>query len=355
MARKPATTDNPPVIVTAEDTPGLPALVETANQLALEHQQRQNATRALAEQIGYQLPVDSADPELIVRDIAANMRRSVDACLEIGKGLLVLKEACEHGEFIPFVEKLGIEKRLAQRFMSAAIKFSKAALTPLLKAAQTQTKLLELLVLDDEQIEELELTGQTGELALDDVATMSVKELRTAVRKARQKEETTDRLLEQKNTKLDELDAALTHRVKNTPPDVIGQEIRKDASSYAYEAEAILRGKLRAAFAALTEHSDASGIPHDDFMAGLLCQIEVAVKTLRGEFGVKSIPDGDETPEWMRPGADEATEAQLAQQMAAAGWKRDEQGRMAPTASEPPPEPQRENTASVTPIRRGKK
>jgi hypothetical protein len=356
MARKPAKTNNPPVIVTAADTPGLPALVETTNQLALEMARRQTATRALAERIGYQLPVDSAEPELIARDIAANMHRSVEACLEIGKGLLVLKEACERGQFMKYVEKLGFEHRLANQFMKAAIKFGKWTSTSTLgKTITSQTKLLELLVLDDEQIEELELTGQTGELALDDVATMSVKELRTAVRKARQQEETNDRLLEAKNTKIDELDAALTHRVKNTSPDKEGQEIRKDAALYAFETEAILRGKLFAAFAALAEHAEKHGIPHDEFMAGLVCQIEVAVKALRGEFGIKSAPDGDETPEWLRPGAEDAVEAALAQQMEAAGWTVDEQGRRMPPASPPPEETPTESTASVTSIKRGKK
>jgi phosphotransferase system HPr-like phosphotransfer protein len=355
MARKPTRTDNPPSIVTEADTPGLPALVETTHQLALEREQRRAATRALAERIGYQLPVDSAEPELIARDIAANMHRSVEACLEIGKGLLVLKEACEHGEFLSFVEKLGLEYRLAARFMQAARKFSNVSTsTHLLKAINSQCKLLELLVLDDEQIEELELTGQTGELALDDVATMSVKELRTAVRKARQKEESTGRLLEAKNAKIDELDAALNHRVKNMPSDEVGQEIRRDAALYAFEAEAILRGKLFAAFTALSEHAEKHGLPHDEFMSGLVCQIEVALKALRGEFGIKTAPDGDETPEWLRPGAYEAAEAEFAQQMAAAGWTVDAQGRRMPPAS-PLPEETHEETAPILPIKHGKK
>lgn len=163
------------------------------------------AIRLLASRIGYQLPGDGIDPDLIQRDIAANMRRSVEACLEVGRGLRVLKEACEHGQFSARLDVLGIDKHVASRFMQSAVKFSKLPSTATLRAIGNQTKLFEMLVLDDEQIEELELTGTTGELSLDDIASMSVKELRTALREARQQAESTDRILAEKNRKIDDL------------------------------------------------------------------------------------------------------------------------------------------------------
>ena len=305
MARKPQQTENTAVVVTDADTPALPAMREAANRLAVMHEERQATVRAIAAQLGYQLPADCTDPDLIQRDIAANMRRSVEACLEVGRGLRVLKEACEHGQFISRIDSLGIEVRVAQKFMASAAKFSNAASTPLLKAAGNQTKLFEMLVLDDEQIEELELTGQTGELKLDDIATMSVKELRASLRETRENAEAQSRLLADKNAKIDELAAKLTTkkpRVHTPPPDVEGQEIRKEASQFAFEAESVVRGKLRAAFQSLAEHAEKHGMAHDDFMAGLLCQVEVSIKQLRGEFGVKEAPDGEEVPDWLRGG-----------------------------------------------------
>lgn len=157
--------------------------IQASNTLAAAIRETDTRTRAVAIQLGYQLPADCTDPDLIQRDIAANMRRSVEACLQVGMGLRVLKEACAHGEFEARLDALGIEHRVAQKFMQSARKFSKAPTSALLGAAGTQNRLFEMLVLDDEQIEELELTGQTGELSLDDVATMSVKELRAALRK----------------------------------------------------------------------------------------------------------------------------------------------------------------------------
>lgn len=185
MGRKPnAITPlaEPPVM----NDDALQASSSALTTLSVQVNAHETAVRQLALRVGYMLPADCTDPDLIQRDIAANMRRSVEACLEVGRGLAVLKQACEHGQFIPRLNALGIEASIAQRFMQAAIKFSNTASTQLLSAAGNQTKLFELLVLDDDQVDELEQTGQTGGLALDDVASMSVKELREALRKERE-------------------------------------------------------------------------------------------------------------------------------------------------------------------------
>ncbi|AQZ99063.1 hypothetical protein B5M06_13190 [Comamonas kerstersii] len=49
---------------------------------------------------------------------------------------------------------------MAQKFMQSALKFSKASTSTLLKSVDSQSKLFEMLVLDDEQIDELALTGE---------------------------------------------------------------------------------------------------------------------------------------------------------------------------------------------------
>lgn len=182
------------------------AELQALDALAVGADQQQARVRAVAFRVGYQLPGDCIDPDLIQRDVAANMRRSVEACLEVGRGLAVLREACGHGQFLARLEVLGLERTVATRFILAASKFSNVATSQhLTKAIGTQSKLLEMLVLDDEQIDELALTGQTGELSLDDVSTMSVKELRAAVRELRNQKQAQQRLLDDKNKKLDEL------------------------------------------------------------------------------------------------------------------------------------------------------
>jgi len=183
-------------------------------ELAVFNAQLDTTVRAVALQIGYQLPADCTDPDLIQRDISANMRRSVEACLEVGRGLAVLKAACGHGNFIARLDVLGIEPRVAQKFTQVAIKLSNAPTSAhLIKAIGNQSKLFEMMVLDDEQLEELELTGQTGELHLDKIATMSVKELRAALREARADAAATDRVLEQKSSTITQLQKDLSREI----------------------------------------------------------------------------------------------------------------------------------------------
>lgn len=196
---------------------------QATQELVAFNAQLETNVRAVAAQIGYQLPADCTDPDLIQRDISANMRRSVEACLEVGRGLAVLKAACGHGNFMARLDVLGIDKYVASRFMQSATKFSKLpSNATLTKAIGNQTKLFEMLVLDDEQIEELELTGQTGDLHLDEIATMSVKELRAALREAKEEakadNDALNAVIRKKDEKINSLDKQL-HKHQNRAAD----------------------------------------------------------------------------------------------------------------------------------------
>jgi molybdopterin converting factor small subunit len=243
MARKTSEAKPESHELTAEQTPGLTRAAATiAEGHALTAQLDANV-RAVAAQIGYQLPADCTDPDLIQRDISANMRRSVEACLEVGRGLAVLKTACGHGNFVARLDVLGMDRFVAAKFMQAATKFSNVSSTAhLTKAIGNQTKLFEMLVLDDEQLEELELTGQTGELHLDEIATMSVKELRAALREAKADAEAKDQVLAEKNQKLDELDKKLRKRkeVELVPWDERVGDLNGELSMIALGVEELL-------------------------------------------------------------------------------------------------------------------
>lgn len=269
---------------------------QAANQLALITRETDTRVRAVAQQLGYQLPADATDPDLIQRDIGANMRRSVEACLEVGRGLAVLKAACEHGNFIARLDVLGIDRKVAAKFMQSAAKFSNVSSTRHLTAAiGNQTKLFEMLVLDDEQIEELELTGQTGELHLDDVATMSVKELRAALREAKAEKEAGDKLLEKKNQQIDRLERA-NERIAKLPPDEELEKLQQEATTHLLAAQGAIRGQLRAALIALQNHAD----DNSSFMAGMVGQLMSDLVILRDEFNLPSSVAGDARPEWQQ-------------------------------------------------------
>lgn len=167
----------------------------------------------------------------------------------------------------------------------------------------------------------------------EDLIAKHAKEKESLTQRAEEAEanlEARSRVLEDKNSKIDQLTeevAKVKKRVKALPPADVGEEIRKEVTMLAAQAEVGIRA-MRAGLQALADHTEAHGIDHGDFTAGLICQLELTLRQLRGEFDVKTAPDGDDIPEWMRPGASEAAAARVAADMAAAGWKRDADGRM---------------------------
>ncbi|NMZ73424.1 hypothetical protein HBO32_09965 [Pseudomonas nitroreducens] len=306
MARQPRTIDAPAEPEHLDQA----ALLEHQHQVARLTNEQDATVRAIAVQLGYQLPADCTDPDLIQRDIATNMRRSVEACLEVGRGLQVLKAACPHGDFVARLDSLGMERTVAHRFMTAAVKFSSGKSKPLLAAIDSQTKLFEMLVLDDEQLEELELTGQTGELTLDDISTMSVKELRRALRDSRDSIEAKDRVLADKSAKITSLETALAKKPKVivVQPEEEAIQLRQEVVAEAYEVEGRLQGTLRKAFTDLAELGARTGEDHRAFKASLVRNLEVTLMAIRSEFHLPELHP-DELPTWHKLlGLDEMAE-----------------------------------------------
>lgn len=145
--------------------------------------------------------------------------------MELGKRLLILKEMTPHGEFNKRMEMLNFTPRMAQKFMSAVLKFSKTNSSSLLQKAGNQTKLLELLALDDDDIDVIEQGGSIGEVSLDTIETMSVRELKAALREAKKAVESKDQdlqakdqVIQKKDQKANELDEKLTKL--NSPAEI---------------------------------------------------------------------------------------------------------------------------------------
>lgn len=161
----------------------------------------------LATQLGYKgaLTVGALEDE-----IRFYQQRTVEACLELGKRLLLLKEMTPHGEFLKRIAMLNIHDRTARRFMSASLKFNKTDNLSIIQSAGNQSKLLELLVLDDDEVKVLEEGGSIGDITLDEIETMTASELRKALRDAKADSQAKDNIIKKKDEKLNELDAELT-------------------------------------------------------------------------------------------------------------------------------------------------
>ena len=133
-------------------------------------------TAALAQELGYQgaLTVGTLEDE-----IRFYQRRTVEAILETGKRLLLLKEITPRGEFQQRVELLGFGYRTAARFMQAAAKTAKSANLALLSAqVKSSSAFLELVTHDDDVLENLQ--------EMDDIDRLSASQLRERLRQAEQ-------------------------------------------------------------------------------------------------------------------------------------------------------------------------
>lgn len=157
----------------------------------------EQAERALvvAREVGYDgsMTVGGLEDE-----IRFYQRRTVEAILETGKRLLVLKELSPHGEFGTRVELLGFSARTAQRFMQAAAKTAKSAnLAHLSSQIKSASAFLELVTHDDDVLEGLQ--------EMDDIDRMSATELRKAIREMQKDHAATEQVLASKDKKINEL------------------------------------------------------------------------------------------------------------------------------------------------------
>lgn len=198
------------------------------NALIVLNEQNNANIQALAAQLGYD---GSLEVGALEDEIRFYQRRTVEACLELGKRLLLLKEMTPHGEFKQRLELMGFAERTAQRFMQAALKTSKSAtVAHLAKQSDHSGKFLELITLDDEELTELTEGGSARGISLDNISTMSVTELRKALRDAKADAEAKDTLLAKKDEKINSLDAELTKRNQLTPDgSLVEQQAREQA------------------------------------------------------------------------------------------------------------------------------
>ncbi|AIA72725.1 conserved hypothetical phage-related protein [Pectobacterium atrosepticum SCRI1043] len=253
-------------------------------------------------QFGDSLPYER---DRIVHEARFYMVQSAEAMLEAGKRLVILKENEPHGEFIEIVENsLGIATRIAQKMMQASLKFLSPTLASNAKALSHlgKTKLYELMLEDDEDLAELADGGTVAGMTLDDIGRMTCRELKAALREARETNTAQQRVLTDKNQKIDDLTTKLDKksRIQPPPPDQEAEKLRKEVSAIAYEAEAAITVRLHTAFSTLTAFTSDNNVePPYDFMAGLVCQIERALHHIRDVFDLEAAPTGSERPTWL--------------------------------------------------------
>ncbi|CAH3656625.1 hypothetical protein AI2615V1_2768 [Enterobacter cloacae] len=256
----------------------------------------------IMQQFGDGLPYER---DRIVHETRFYMAQSAEAMLEAGRRLTILKECEPHGEFEAIVrEELGIPERTAQRLMQASIKFMNPQLqakAPTL-ALLGKSKLFELMTEDDDELAELADGGTVAGLTLDDVERMSCRELKAALREARETNSAQQRVLADKNEKIDALSTKLEKKSRIQPPkpDEEVKKLRAEVTALSTEAESAITVRLFSAFETLCAYCAENQIDTPkDFMAGLVCELEYAARSLRSTFDLPDTPTGNAAPAWL--------------------------------------------------------
>lgn len=198
MGRKPLTD------TTSEEAQAMDLVAQSVN--AKENRKLEINSRFLETGETYNLHVCMEKARMYQDQMASGM-------LGLGAQLLLMKENEVHGNFMAAIEQLGLSVRSADYAMAAADKFGSS---PTL-ANLGSSKLKALTVLDDDSVAHLAEGEEVEGLGTaDDIAKMSVRELRAALRKEKQErqEERTalEEVVRKKESTISELEMEVAGR-----------------------------------------------------------------------------------------------------------------------------------------------
>ncbi len=143
---------------------------------------------------------EARQPSDIEQECRQFIQQTALTCIELGKRLCFLKSIIQHGEWLPTLKRIGIGTRIAQHMMRAAICFlSIAGGLRIVEAAKSKTKLLELLVLDDDEVEAMALGLEVRGITMEALPGMTVAKLRETIKANAPEQTETERLLAEKD------------------------------------------------------------------------------------------------------------------------------------------------------------
>lgn len=268
-------------------------LPEDAQQMEVLHARQS----ALVEQFGDGLPWHPDHYEAAIR---GELRRGCESFLRAGRYLLVARECALHGEWQGLLDRLGIARDQAWRMMEAARRVSAlpnvARAQHLIEVSGSQSKLIELLSLPEDQFTELAERGSTGELALDDVESMTRDELRAAVREARAdadaKDQRITKLSDDLNKEHEKLSKA-QRKWKSATPDerlLILQNAVSDAEAAIVADLGSAKNGLRASVDLLVAHCQENDLECSVFLGDMFGRLLRAVRMVRDNQDDISVP-----------------------------------------------------------------
>lgn len=110
-------------------------------------------------------------------------------------------------------------------------------------------------------------------------------------------------VLSKKNAELDRTKQDLEkakRRIETMSADDAAKELRQEVVGIAFEAEADISGKLRAAFESLEQHATETGNDHRAFQAQLIAHLQRLLGDLITEFQLPDVGEEEEDFTWMQ-------------------------------------------------------
>jgi hypothetical protein len=280
----------------------------------------------IANQYGYS---GSIAPDVLEENIRQSSQRIGMEMIAIGASLKMLKLQCGHGEFMTRVERAGFNKYSAFKMMTVAEKFSNVATSQLLEG-MGKSQITELaLGMDKDEVDQLMSGEEVRGITADDVRLMTVRELREALQ-AKDKEiadakanyEARGKVLENKQKQIDDMAEKLAKKQfehEQITPEQVGKALREALTLAGIDALA-KTNSLKAIITDLQAHGHANDTNHDDFISGVLLDIQTAISAMREAYNIKAMPTGDVRPDWMTR-SQEDLDAMAQAQLKAAGFE----------------------------------
>lgn len=232
------------------------------------------------------------------------VRQTMEGMFELGRVLIVLKEHTEYRRFSEIVkEQFGIGHNETARLMTATKRFA----TPQMQKAAPKlmdlgkSKLLELLVEEDVTLVGLAEGEEVNGMTLDDVDRMTVRELRVALRESRETAEAKDKVIADKNKKVDELAEKLAKKqtgVREPKAEDVGSELALNLSALTVGIRSQI-SRLKDLFEQMNAHGTAHGLDHRAGQVGALNQIILDCEILRENFNLPAHAPETVEPEWL--------------------------------------------------------
>ena len=208
------------------------AMVKAMDNVVQNIEEQRLSIQEVEEQFGDGQPYERLR---LVNEIRFYQQQTAESLIEIGKRLIRIKANEEHGGFLQVLESLGMAARSAQYAISAAKKFGNTQATAYLG----NEKIRALTVLDDDSIQTLENGGEVKGVSLDDIEKMSVRELKEALRKERDKHKkdktAQEDAIAKKEEKINDLEREIRYRDKPTKETLAGARLDEELKPFTFQ------------------------------------------------------------------------------------------------------------------------